>query len=237
VKELRACVAAGDRALVTTLTKRTSEELSNYLTRLGLRVRYLHSEVETLKRVEVLRDLRIGEFDILVGINLLREGLDLPEVSFVAILDADKEGYLRSETSIVQTAGRASRNERGRVVLYADRVTGSMARAMGEMTRRRAVQLAYNQEHGIVPESVQKEVRSLLAPSDEAGSGSLSTSGLGRKWKERLPLLLANLEEEMRLAAERLDFEEAARIRDRIREVKREVAADPDHRPAAAAKT
>jgi len=237
VKELRACVAAGDRALVTTLTKRTSEELSNYLTRLGLRVRYLHSEVETLKRVEVLRDLRIGEFDILVGINLLREGLDLPEVSFVAILDADKEGYLRSETSIVQTAGRASRNERGRVVLYADRVTGSMARAMGEMTRRRAVQLAYNQEHSIVPESVQKEVRSLLAPSDEAGSGSLSTSGLGRKWKERLPLLLANLEEEMRLAAERLDFEEAARIRDRIREVKREVAADPDHRPAAAAKT
>jgi excinuclease ABC subunit B len=237
VKELRACVEAGDRALVTTLTKRTSEELSNYLTRLGLRVRYLHSEVETLKRVEVLRDLRIGEFDILVGINLLREGLDLPEVSFVAILDADKEGYLRSETSIVQTAGRASRNERGRVVLYADRVTGSMARAMGEMSRRRGVQLEYNRAHGIVPESVQKEVRSLLAPSEDAASGSLSTSGLGRKWKERLPLLLANLEEEMRLAAERLDFEEAARIRDRIREVKREAAANPDRRPAAAAKT
>jgi excinuclease ABC subunit B len=234
VKELRACVEAGDRALVTTLTKRTSEELSNYLTRLGLRVRYLHSEVETLKRVEVLRDLRVGEFDILVGINLLREGLDLPEVSFVAILDADKEGYLRSETSIVQTAGRASRNERGRVVLYADRVTGSMARAMGEMTRRRKVQLDYNQEHGIVPESVQKEVRSLLAASDEAPSGSLSTSGLGKKWKERLPLLLANLEEEMRLAAERLDFEEAARIRDRIREVKRDAAAPTTSRRSAA---
>ncbi|MGA8276194.1 MAG: excinuclease ABC subunit UvrB [Thermoplasmata archaeon] len=236
VKELRACVEAGDRALVTTLTKRTSEELSNYLARLGLRVRYLHSEVETLKRVEVLRDLRIGEFDILVGINLLREGLDLPEVSFVAILDADKEGYLRSETSIVQTAGRASRNERGRVVLYADRVTGSMARAMGEMTRRRTVQLEYNREHGIVPESVQKEVRSLLAPSEDAPSGSLSTSGLGRKWKERLPLLLANLEEEMRLAAERLDFEEAARIRDRIREVKRDATApSATRRPAAQA--
>ncbi|MCI4372231.1 MAG: excinuclease ABC subunit UvrB [Thermoplasmata archaeon] len=236
VKELRLCVEAGDRALVTTLTKRTSEELSNYLTRLGLRVRYLHSEVETLKRVEVLRDLRIGEFDILVGINLLREGLDLPEVSFVAILDADKEGYLRSETSIVQTAGRASRNERGRVVLYADRVTGSMARAMGEMTRRRTVQLEYNRAHGIVPESVQKEVRSLLAPADELGSGSLSTSGLGKKWKERLPLLLANLEEEMRLAAERLDFEEAARIRDRIREVKREAKApSTPRRPAAEA--
>jgi excinuclease ABC subunit B len=222
VQELRACVEAGDRALVTTLTKRTSEELANYLTRLGLRVRYLHSEVETLKRVEVLRDLRVGEFDILVGINLLREGLDLPEVSFVAILDADKEGYLRSETSIVQTAGRASRNERGRVVLYADRVTGSMQRAIGEMSRRRAVQLEYNREHGIVPESVQKEVRSLLAPSESAPSGALSTSGLGKKWKDRFPILLANLEEEMRLAAERLDFEEAARIRDRIREVKRE---------------
>ncbi|MCI4365161.1 MAG: excinuclease ABC subunit UvrB [Thermoplasmata archaeon] len=235
-KELRACVEAGDRALVTTLTKRTSEELANYLTRLGLRVRYLHSEVETLKRVEVLRDLRVGEFDILVGINLLREGLDLPEVSFVAILDADKEGYLRSETSIVQTAGRASRNERGRVVLYADRVTGSMQRAMGEMVRRRAVQLEYNRVHGIVPESVQKEVRSLLAPAEDAPSGSLSTSGLGKKWKDRFPLLLANLEEEMRLAAERLDFEEAARIRDRIREVKRDAGGTgPAHRPAARA--
>jgi excinuclease ABC subunit B len=234
VKELRACVAAGDRALVTTLTKKTSEELSNYLTRLGLRVRYLHSEVETLKRVEVLRDLRIGEFDILVGINLLREGLDLPEVSFVAILDADKEGYLRSETSIVQTAGRASRNERGRVVLYADRVTGSMARAMGEMTRRRTVQLEYNRANGIVPESVQKEVRSLLAPTEDAASGALSVSGLGRKWKERMPLLIANLEEEMRLAAERLDFEEAARIRDRIREVKREAASPSGSRSTAA---
>jgi excinuclease ABC subunit B len=234
VKELRACVEAGDRALVTTLTKRTSEELANYLTRLGLRVRYLHSEVETLKRVEVLRDLRVGEFDILVGINLLREGLDLPEVSFVAILDADKEGYLRSETSIVQTAGRASRNERGRVVLYADKVTGSMARAMGEMTRRRGVQLEYNREHGIVPESVQKEVRSLLAPTEEAASGSLSTSGLGKYWKDKMPLLLANLEEEMRLAAERLDFEEAARIRDRIREVKRDAGAPGGTRSSAA---
>jgi excinuclease ABC subunit B len=234
VKELRACVEAGDRALVTTLTKRTSEELANYLTRLGLRVRYLHSEVETLKRVEVLRDLRIGEFDILVGINLLREGLDLPEVSFVAILDADKEGYLRSETSIVQTAGRASRNERGRVVLYADRVTGSMARAMGEMTRRRTVQLEFNRANGIVPESVQKEVRSLLAPSEEAPSGALSTAGLGKYWKDRMPLLLANLEEEMRLAAERLDFEEAARIRDRIREVKRGAASDGAARRGAA---
>ena len=206
---------------MTTLTKATSEELANYLANQGFRVRYLHSEVETMKRVEILRDLRLGEFDVLVGINLLREGLDLPEVSFVAILDADKEGYLRSETSIVQTSGRASRNVDGRVVLYADRVTGSMKRAMAEMARRRETQVEYNRVHDIVPESIRKEVRSLLAPEEEAPSGSLSTSGLGRYWKDKLPLLLTNLEEEMRLAAERLDFEEAARIRDRLREVRR----------------
>ncbi len=234
VGELRATVARGDRALVTTLTKRTSEELAKYLGKLGMRVRYLHSDVETLKRVEVLRELRLGHFDILVGINLLREGLDLPEVSFVAILDADKEGYLRSETSIVQTAGRASRNERGKVVLYADRITGSMRRAIDEMARRRAAQVDYNRAHHIVPESVQKEVRALLAPGSEAPSGELSTAGLGRKWKARMPLLLANLEEEMRLGSERLDFEEAARIRDRIRSIRREQAAAPDRRPAAA---
>jgi excinuclease ABC subunit B len=233
--ELRACIARGDRALVTTLTKATSEELANYLANQGFKVRYLHSEVETLKRVEVLRDLRVGRFDVLVGINLLREGLDLPEVSFVAILDADKEGYLRSETSIVQTAGRASRNVEGKVVLYADRTTGSMSRAIAEMARRRATQIAFNAEHGIVPETVVKEVRSLLAPEEEAPSGDLSSSGLGKKWKARMPLLIANLEEEMRLAAERLDFEEAARIRDRVRELKRDAATAPARRPAAPA--
>jgi len=222
IAELRACIDRGSRALVTTLTKATAEELSNYLSHQGFKVRYLHSEVETLKRVEILRDLRVGRFDVLVGINLLREGLDLPEVSFVAILDADKEGYLRSETSIVQTAGRASRNLEGKVVLYADRTTGSMARAIAEMTRRRASQVAFNEEHGIVPESVQKEVRALLGPEEEVPSGELSVAGLGKKWKDRLPLLIANLEEEMRLAAERLDFEEAARIRDRIRSVRRQ---------------
>ncbi len=221
VRELRASVARGDRALVTTLTKATSEELANYLANQGFKVRYLHSEVETLKRVEILRVLRLGRFDVLVGINLLREGLDLPEVSFVAILDADKEGYLRSETSIIQTAGRASRNVAGKVVLYADRTTGSMDRAIREMARRRDAQLAFNASHGIVPESVRKEVRALLGPEEEAESGELSTSGLGKRWKTRLPLLLANLEEEMRLAAERLDFEEAARIRDRLREIRR----------------
>ena len=229
VRELRACVERGDRALVTTLTKATAEQLANHLTLQGLKVRYLHSDVETMKRVEILRDLRLGRFDVLVGINLLREGLDLPEVSFVAILDADKEGYLRSETSIVQTAGRASRNAAGKVVLYADRTTGSMARAIAEMSRRRAAQVAFNEAHGIVPESVRKEVRSLLAPGEEAGSGDLSVAGLGARWKDRWPLLIANLEEEMRIAAERLDFEEAARIRDRLREVRRQVEGD---RPA-----
>ncbi len=235
VVELKACVARGDRALVTTLTKRTSEELSNYLANQGFKVRYLHSEVETLKRVEILRDLRLGRFDVLVGINLLREGLDLPEVSFVAILDADKEGYLRSETSIVQTAGRASRNVSGRVVLYADRTTGSMQRAIAEMSRRREAQLAFNAQHGIVPETVRKEVRSLLAPEEEAPSGELSVAGLGKQWKARLPLLLANLEEEMRLAAEQLDFEEAARIRDRIREIRRRAEERASRSPSARA--
>ncbi len=221
VEELHGCVDRHERALVTTLTKRTSEELSTFLANSGFRVRYLHSEVETMKRIEILRDLRLGRFDILVGINLLREGLDLPEVSLVAILDADKEGYLRSETSLIQTSGRASRNVAGRVILYADRVTGSMERAIAEMSRRRTTQLEYNEAHGIVPESIRKEVRSLLAPSEAAESGELSVAGLGPKWKERLPLLFANLEEEMHLASERLDFEEAARIRDRIRELER----------------
>ena len=225
IEELRATVDRGERALVTTLTKRTSEELATYLANAGFQVRYLHSEVETMKRIEILRDLRLGRFDVLVGINLLREGLDLPEVSLVAILDADKEGYLRSETSLIQTSGRASRNVMGRVILYADRTTGSMSRAMAEMSRRRARQMEYNEANGIVPESIRKEIRSLLAPAEVAESGELSVAGLGPKWKERLPLLFANLEEEMHLAAERLDFEEAGRIRDRIRALERETGA------------
>ncbi len=221
VEELRLRASRGERALVTTLTKATAEKLSNYLANLGLKVRYLHSDIETLKRIEILRDLRLGRFDVLVGINLLREGLDLPEVSLVAILDADKEGYLRSESSLIQTSGRASRNVMGRVLLYAERVTGSMQRAISEMNRRREAQLAFNAEHQIVPESIRKEVRSILGETEEAPSGELSVSGLGAHWRDRLPLLLANLEEEMHLAFERLDFEEAARIRDRIRELKR----------------
>ena len=214
IGELRATIGRGDRALITTLTKATAEELASYLANQGLRVRYLHSEVETLARIEILRDLRLGRFDVLVGINLLREGLDLPEVSLVAILDADKEGYLRSETSLIQTAGRASRNVQGKVLLYADRTTGSMQRALAEMARRREAQVAFNQSHGIVPETIRKEVRSILGESP-APSNEPVEAGAG--WRARLPMLLANLEEEMHLASERLDFEEAARIRDRIR--------------------
>jgi len=173
---------------------------------------------------------------VLVGINLLREGLDLPEVSFVAILDADKEGYLRSETSLIQTAGRASRNVMGRVVLYADRMTGSMTRAIAEMNRRRVAQVEYNHVHGIVPESIRKEVRSILEADEDAPSGDLSLEGLGKRWKDKMPLLLANLEEEMRLAAERLDFEEAARIRDRIRQLEEKTGVTARPRAAARAR-
>ena len=218
ITELRATVARGDRALVTTLTKATAEQLASHLANQGLKVRYLHSEGETLARIESLRDLRLGRCDVLGGINLLREGLDLPEVSLVAILDADKEGYLRSETSLIQTAGRASRNVQGKVLLYADRMTGSMRRALGEMQRRREAQLAYNAAHGIVPESIRKQVRSILS-SESAEPEAAGRPERTAEWRRRLPLVLANLEEEMHLASERLDFEEAARIRDRIRQL------------------
>jgi excinuclease ABC subunit B len=231
IEEIRQKVSHGERALVTTLTKVTAEDLADHLASKDLKVRYLHSEVETLKRIEVIRDLRLGVFDVLVGVNLLREGLDLPEVGLVAILDADKEGYLRSETSIIQTAGRASRNVDGKVILYADRQTGSMERAIREMARRRQKQIEYNSAHGIVPATVMKEVRGLLAENLGSASGELSVSHLGKYWKDKLPLLVANLEEEMRLAAEELDFEEAARIRDRIRKLLD--SASPASRPRA----
>ncbi len=231
IEEIRQKVGHGERALVTTLTKATAEDLADHLASKDLKVRYLHSEVETLKRIEVIRDLRLGVFDVLVGVNLLREGLDLPEVGLVAILDADKEGYLRSETSIIQTAGRASRNVDGKVILYADRQTGSMERAIREMARRRQKQIEYNSAHGIVPATVMKEVRGLLAENSGSTSGELSVSHLGKYWKDKLPLLVANLEEEMRLAAEELDFEEAALIRDRIRKLLD--SAGPASRPRA----
>ncbi len=221
---VRERAAKGERTLVSTLTKRMAEDLTNYFLELGVRARYLHSDVETLERVQIIGDLRRGVFDALVGINLLREGLDLPEVSLVAILDADKEGFLRSETSIVQTAGRAARNLNGLVVLYADRITDSMHRAMGEMTRRRTVQEAYNLEHGIVPESIVKAIDSpLLRMSNLDYGGVTALSGAGRdapRDDRSIEEEISSLTKKMKEAARELEFETAGQLRDRIRELR-----------------
>ena len=229
-------VEVGDRVLITTLTKKMAEDLSEYLLEQGLKVRYLHSNIDTIQRIEILRALRLGEFDVLVGINLLREGLDLPEVSLVAILDADKEGFLRSETSLVQMIGRAARNVNGQVVMYADKRTPSMDRAIGETQRRRERQIAYNKEHNINPETIRKavgDILSVLRPSE----GSMSTAKSGRRDRERekvvnelrslpqqeLGRLIQTLEEEMNLAASELKFEYAARLRDEMKDLRREL--------------
>jgi excinuclease ABC subunit B len=228
--EIRAVVERAGRVLVTTLTKRMAEDLTSYLGEVGTRVRYLHSEVETLERTAILADLRRGEFDVLVGINLLREGLDLPEVELVAVLDADQEGFLRSATSLIQTIGRAARNVEGRAILYADRSTGSIERALAETRRRRAKQAAYNEEHGIEPQSIVKDVASPLlamANLDYYGPGGdrprLGERDEGEPGDEAsLNRLIAELEKRMRAAAKALEFEEAARLRDRIRELRRQ---------------
>jgi excinuclease ABC subunit B len=215
---VREAAAAGERVLVTTLTKRMAEELTNYFTEVGVRCRYLHSDIETLERTDILADFRRGVFDCLVGINLLREGLDLPEVAVVAILDADKEGFLRSETSLIQTAGRAARNLRGRVLFYADAVTDSMRRAMDETARRRRIQEAYNQEHGIVPASIVKQVNSPLvrmANLDYYEAAPRSRTELPDATS--LQTRIADLEKQMKAAARELDFEKAAALRDEIR--------------------
>ncbi|HEY3349824.1 MAG TPA: excinuclease ABC subunit UvrB [Thermoanaerobaculia bacterium] len=214
--------ARNERTLVTTLTKRMAEDLTNYFLELGIRVRYLHSDVETLERVQIVGDFRRGVFDVLVGVNLLREGLDLPEVSLVAVLDADKEGFLRSETSLIQTAGRAARNVNGIAVFYADRITDSMRRAMSETERRRKIQGDWNTEHGIVPESIVKSLDSPLLQM--ADLDYLEPSGVERRPKAKdLPSLdreIADLEREMKVAAKELEFEKAAQLRDRIRELR-----------------
>jgi excinuclease ABC subunit B len=223
LEEIRQRIAAGDRVLVTTLTKKMAEDLTDYLQEVGIKVRYIHSDVETIERVEIIRDLRRGEFDVLVGINLLREGLDLPEVSLVAILDADKEGYLRSERSLIQTIGRAARNVNGAVLMYADTVTDSMRKAIDETNRRRIVQQEYNQRHGITPQTVQKAISEPLAAACEA---DYLTVPLVRESPEaadapsdpaELARRIAELRREMREAAKRLDFEQAAALRDRIK--------------------
>jgi excinuclease ABC subunit B len=219
LSEIRARVAGGDRVLVTTLTKRMAEELTDYYEELGVRVRYLHSEIATIERTEILRQLRQGSFDVLVGINLLREGLDLPEVSLVAILDADKEGFLRSTRSLIQTIGRAARNVRGKVILYADHETEALRDAVQETRRRRSLQEQYNREHGITPQNVQRDISSLRDSLYEADYVTVPLAAETDLPAERIPEEVAGLREEMRTAAERLDFERAAELRDRIREL------------------
>jgi excinuclease ABC subunit B len=223
LEQIRVRTARNERVLVTTLTKRMAEDLAEYFAEVGVRCRYLHSEIETLERVKILRDLRRGEFDVLIGINLLREGLDLPEVSLVAILDADKEGYLRSATSLIQSMGRCARHLEGRAILYADRMTDSMRQAIGETNRRRAKQEAYNREHNITPQSIVRSVDMQLAriveadyltvPAEDAVIGNIST-------EHELLQAITQLESQMREAAKNFEFERAAALRDRIRSLK-----------------
>jgi excinuclease ABC subunit B len=221
--EIRLRAERGERVLVTTLTKRMSEDLTQYYQELGVKVRYLHSDIETLERIEILRDLRRGTFDVLVGINLLREGLDLPEVSLVAILDADKEGFLRSSGSLIQTVGRAARHVHGRAIMYADKMTDSMRNAIGETDRRRAIQEAYNIEHGITPASIIKsidEVMSSVYERDYVTIGTTADEAGHFKTQAELDAHVAGLQVQMKAAAANLEFEKAAGLRDRIKQVK-----------------
>jgi len=224
--ELRRCIGSGQRALITTLTKRIAEDLSAYLQEMGIRVHYLHSDIQTFDRVERLQDLRYGNVDAVVGINLLREGLDLPEVSLVAILDADKEGFLRSETALIQTTGRAARHVEGRVIMYADRITGSMARAIAETNHRRERQQAYNDAHSIIPQSIQKGKESMLPAGKPAKRGETAVAEPAPVYKpDELLHELTQLEKQMQQAAQALEFERAAQLRDRIADLKRKEAA------------
>ena len=241
--EIRRWVDRGDRVLVTTLTKKMAEDLTDYLREVGVRVRYLHSDINSIERMEILRDLRLGVFDVLVGINLLREGLDLPEVSLVAILDADKEGYLRSERSLIQTIGRAARNADGKVIMYADTVTGSMERAIRETERRRRIQMEHNLRHGIVPKTVKKAVREVIEATRPVGGRfspaaaqtvSLPAPGKKKLTKAELKKHIAVLEKEMREAARRLEFERAAQLRDAVIELRLMLRGEKGIKPAVA---
>ena len=233
MEEIRLLAEANERVLVTTLTKRMAEKLTDYFDQMGIRVRYLHSDIDTLERVSILRDLRLGAFDVLVGINLLREGLDLPEVSLVAVLDADKEGFLRSEQALIQTVGRAARNASGRVIFYADRVTNSMRRTMDETNRRRGLQLAYNEEHGIEPKTIYRtreeiiQQTSVLETVKAAGGKAAEEPQQAYEAAEGEDVgdLIADLEGEMKKAAANLDFEKAAHLRDEITRLKAQEAA------------
>ncbi|WP_242321203.1 excinuclease ABC subunit B [Bacillus cereus group sp. BfR-BA-01312] len=221
--EIQDCIAKNERVLITTLTKKMSEDLTDYLKDVGIKVNYLHSEIKTLERIEIIRDLRLGKFDVLVGINLLREGLDIPEVSLVAILDADKEGFLRSERSLIQTIGRAARNENGRVIMYADRITKSMGIAIEETKRRRSIQEAYNEEHGITPKTIQKGVRDVIRATTAAEETETYEATPAKKMtKKEREKTIAKMEAEMKEAAKALDFERAAELRDLLLELKAE---------------
>lgn len=222
--EINERTAKDERVFVTTLTKKMAEDLTDYLEDVGVKVKYLHSDIKTLERTEIIRDLRLGKFDVLVGINLLREGIDVPEVSLVAILDADKEGFLRNTRSLIQTIGRAARNENGHVIMYADNITGSMQAAMEETARRRTIQMSYNQEHDITPHTIKKEIRGLISVSHDTTETNESTSFTEVAFKDMArpdqEAMIANLEDQMRAAAKRLDFEEAASLRDAVMELK-----------------
>lgn len=221
--EIQDRIAKNERVLITTLTKKMSEDLTDYLKDVGIKVNYLHSEVKTLERIEIIRDLRLGKFDVLVGINLLREGLDIPEVSLVAILDADKEGFLRSERSLIQTIGRAARNENGRVIMYADRITRSMGIAIEETKRRRSIQEAYNEEHGITPKTIQKGVRDVIRATTAAEEPeTYEATPVKKMTKKEREKTIAKMEAEMKEAAKALDFERAAELRDLLLELKAE---------------
>ena len=223
ISEINKEVAKKNKVLVTTLTKRMAEDLTAYMKELDIRVKYLHSDIDTLERIEIVRDLRMGVFDVLVGINLLREGLDIPEVTLIAILDADKEGFLRSETSLVQTIGRAARNAEGHVIMYGDTITDSMRAAITETKRRREIQMAYNEEHGITPKTIQKAIRDVIsitneeAPEKSRGSLKKDTESMNRK---ELTEMIAKLTKKMNKAAAELNFEEAAELRDELKKYK-----------------
>jgi excinuclease ABC subunit B len=226
--EIKKRTDAGQRCLVTTLTKKLAEKLADYLVEMGVKTHYLHSEMDTFERVEVLRDLRLGVYDVVVGINLLREGLDLPEVSLVAILDADKEGYLRSQQALIQTMGRAARHIEGHVIMYADIVTGSMQRAMDEIKRRRAIQEDYNREHGITPQGIKKAIKDITERVRTAAGVSEERAeyAIGNMPREDKVRLVDELEKQMKKAAKNLDFERAALLRDRIVELRRDLITD-----------
>ena len=226
MNEIRQRVDRDERTLVTTLTKKMAEDLTDYLLEMGFRVRYLHSEIDTLERIQIIRELRLGEFDVLVGVNLLREGLDLPEVSLVAILDADKEGFLRGETSLIQTIGRAARNVEGKVLMYADKETAAMRAALDETDRRRAIQRAYNEEHGITPETIVKgisDIAEFLQSESKVPRSRRRRRQVEGMEPAEIEKTIVELEEEMLAAAEELRFEYAAKLRDEIRDLKRQL--------------